>query len=286
MNIIEYIKQSKEINDKKRTFQVITGDLGKVIEEEDRLVCYVDKRVQKMKRIELYNTSSNRNKFCQIKKPLYYVFSFLDFDKSAEIIGYDNVDVIFENCNLGNNIVINGDCTINNCEIDSLWLGIYAKKLRVNNCNINCINSIKISTSKELYMNDVNINSKNDFIKLSSRIDSLFNDVYLKGNGILNIISPYIIFENSYFSSDIIRITSTDFNNVEVNASNVICNDKKIGNGDLIISNEVTPLSKERNNLVNVLNKVKSAAEKINAEEIKNSTNIINNKAIGRILKR
>ena len=103
----------------------ITGNLGKVIELDDKLICIVDKRkIHKHK----FNTSipcfgqNEKNEelvnVYNLNKPICYIFDGITFEKSRVMIfGYNNCEVIIRNCEFdcGIWISVNGKCTLDNC---------------------------------------------------------------------------------------------------------------------------------------------------------------------------
>ena len=83
--------------------------LGKVYEEEDKLVCYVDERkLKKFKQtyfdIFLEGTSSfNKEKkevyeYYKIDKPIHYIFDNINFNTHLKFAANNNTHIIFRNC--------------------------------------------------------------------------------------------------------------------------------------------------------------------------------------------
>lgn len=103
----------------------ITGNLGKVIELDNKLICIVDKR--KFNKHE-FNTSipcfgqNKKNEelvnVYNLNKPICYIFDGIKFEKNRVMIfGYNNCEVIIKNCEFdcGIWISVNGKCTLDNC---------------------------------------------------------------------------------------------------------------------------------------------------------------------------
>lgn len=103
----------------------ITGNLGKVIELDNKLICIVDKR--KINKHE-FNTSipcfgqNKKNEelvnVYNLNKPICYIFDGIKFEKNRVMIfGYNNCEVIIRNCEFdcGIWISVNGKCTLDNC---------------------------------------------------------------------------------------------------------------------------------------------------------------------------
>ena len=135
----------------------ITGNLGKIIEDEDKITCYVKKNRCKKERyhytIACRGISIKNKELAKkyhINKPICYVLDGLEFKKNGiYILGYNNCEVIIKNCtfdfNICLNISINGKCTIENTIIKPYQrLSIYAKELIIKNMDIN--NPLKYSS--------------------------------------------------------------------------------------------------------------------------------------------
>ena len=139
----------------------ITGNLGKIVEDEDKITCYVKKSRCKKERYH-YTIAcrgiSKKNKELakkyNINKPICYVLDGLEFKEDrVYIFGYNNCEVIIKNCtfdfNIYLNISINGKCTIENTIIKPYQrISIYAKELtkdlvdKYENADINILNSM------------------------------------------------------------------------------------------------------------------------------------------------
>lgn len=94
---------------RKSVMNRFTRNLGKVVEENDKLVCYVSKNkcwkdgsftytipcseISSSVEKELANSYG-------LNKPIYYVIEGIDFGKhQVHVFGYDNAKVIIRNCN-------------------------------------------------------------------------------------------------------------------------------------------------------------------------------------------
>lgn len=293
MGFIKKIKTKKMENDRLRALKNVTGNLGEVVEEDNRIVCYVDKKVQGMKKIELFNVNSNRNlllnKKYDFNKPIYYLLDSLDFDNGnvVELFGYDDVNVVINNCNLSCYFNISGNCTIKNCTfIDSSWLSIYANNLRFSKCNIDFPTDIKVSATKEMYIYDMRINASRDFVTFYSGNKILFDNTKVCSRKILNINSPYINSCDSYFTASRVNISSDKFNAMNIEALGIVCNESKIGKGKMIVSKEVTSLSSERDRLIDVLKQSYNKCKSFNDKEIEDFSCSINSRPVSKVLKR
>lgn len=293
MGFIKKIKTKKMENDRLRALKNVTGNLGDVVEEENRIVCYVDKKVQGMKKIELFNVNSNRNlmlnKKYDFNKPIYYLLDSLDFDNGnvVELFGYDDVNVVINNCNLNCYFNISGNCIIKNCTFtDSSWLSIYTKNLELGKCNIDFPMNIKVSATKEMYIYDMRINASRAFVTFYSGNKILFDNTKVCSRKILNINSPYINSCDSYFTASRVNISSDKFNAMNIEALGIVCNESKVGKGKMIVSKEVTSLSSERDRLIDVLKQAYNKCKSFNDKEIEDFSCSINSRPVSKVLKR
>lgn len=143
-------KIKKEIYNLAREYvkRRITCNIGKVVEEEDKLICYVNKHDLK-KNVYCYDiicngVSESTKQLAEtykLNKPILYVFNGIDFKKDyVRIYGYNNCEIVIKDCNfgMGLNINVDGKCTIENNEFKSIydWLNIYANNLTIKNMHI------------------------------------------------------------------------------------------------------------------------------------------------------
>jgi len=92
----------------------LTGNLGSVVYEDDKLICYVNKRNSKRECLTDYFychgiNDSNRNlaNAYNLNKPITYVFDKLNFQKNNVVIyGYNDANIIIKNCNFNRELII------------------------------------------------------------------------------------------------------------------------------------------------------------------------------------
>ena len=139
-----------------------TNNLGKVVEHEDKIVCYV-KRTNVKKENYHYNISCHniRKKDKELaekynlNKPICYIIEGLEFKKDkVYIFGYNNCEVIIKNCkfNFDVNISVTGKCTIENTFIRAFhYLSLGATELTIKDMDIQ--NLLKLSSQNlEIYL--------------------------------------------------------------------------------------------------------------------------------------
>ena len=134
---------------KKDIMKIMTNNLGKVVEEEDKIICYVEKKKCKKGKYSYvipcfgntvrYNNKKLAQKL-KLDKPICYIIENMDFDKRVSIFGYNDCEVIIRNCNFEQGIYshINSKCTIDNSYIKAFLdnTSISAKNLTIQNMTI------------------------------------------------------------------------------------------------------------------------------------------------------
>lgn len=271
----------------------VTGNLGKVVEEDDYLVCYVKKGKIKNHKFHNYITcpgikekDKELAKIYKLYKKVYYIFDDLDFNNNEiTIFGYgDNSEIVIKNCKFNYGLTINalGNCTVDNCYIASQCnLNFHAKNLTFKNMNIN--NTLKyagfdlqvsFSAEQNLSIENCNIGKMNEKIKVflySLQNINLFN---------IKIVADTVKCStktlNSYNSSSVkakekIEIEGEILNNLSMVAS-------------VIVSKEA--ITSKRIELIDCLKNIRDRCLKINKKKAKKYENELNNVSVKRVLKK
>lgn len=175
----------------------ITGNLGKVEEEDGYLVCYVNKRKLKSKKYfqciycpGIKESDKELAKVYDLSTKVYYIFENLEFNNNdITIFGYgNNSEIIIKNCKFryGLSTKILGKCVIDNCFITPHYISnLYAKNLIVKNMNIHneyilagCNLQIGFSADENLTIENCSIGRMNEKTKvflISLQKINLFN---------------------------------------------------------------------------------------------------------------
>lgn len=264
---------------RKISIKYITGNLGKIVESDDRITCYINHYNESSKVIRFYNSNSEKNKKLtksyNINKPIYYVIDGINFENYASITmaGYDNVNVIIRNCKFKYFpfIYIRGTCRIESCDFDCYpSLDIIADDLSIINSKINSYGNTRFGSEHNLCISNSSIfcNSKNN-MNMSSINGSIYLDTAIIDAGRLYIESPSILSNDSLISAiSEIKIKNDTFNILNVDSPSIIYNGNKIGTGNTIIKSDDMPLIKNRMKLINVLKKINYKCENAINEEI------------------
>lgn len=289
----------------------ITGNLGKIVEDKDKITCYVKKNRCKKERYH-YTIAcrgiSKKNKELakkyHIDKPICYVLDGLVFkEDGVYIFGYNNCEVIIKNCTFDFNIdlhtSINGKCTIENTIINPYQrLSIYAKELIIKDMDIK--NPLKYSSTNL----DINLGADN---KLEIN-NSFIGKVKEKTNVNLYCKNQIEIY-NSKIAGEVVECKSQK---LQSGKKSIIEGNKKVElkindlsqtniispiidyNGN-IIDNKNKPITLKttkdqlkikRFELINLLKEIKSECEKTNKEKIDEYSTNLNKEEIIKVLKK
>ena len=155
-NLINKEDIAKKLYNLNRTLikKRITNNLGKVVEEDDKIICYVKKNKCKKEKfnyiIACHGIRKKDKELLEkynLNKPICYIIDGLKFeDDKVNIWGYNNCEVIIKNCHFGFGLQthINGKCTFENTYIRDLsYLSLSAKDLIIKNMDIS--NQLKYS---------------------------------------------------------------------------------------------------------------------------------------------
>lgn len=286
----------------------LTGNLGKVVEDENKIICYVSKRKCKYKNFSytvpcfgINERNKKVAKMYKLDKPICYVIDGLEFKKEVYILGYDNCEIIIKNCkfnfNLG--IQVNGKCTLKNTFIiPHHILSVNAKELVIEDIDI--INQLKyagvdlhiiLAGDKKLDIINSSIGREKEKTKVSIISADQLNLVNSKIVGdIVKCDAKRILANNnsSLVASDKVILKTNDFQQINITSPTIICNDNIFNNKKQSITLEklVDPLKIKRVELIELLKKIKYECEKNNTKKINRYRNKLNNKPISKVLKK
>lgn len=217
----------------------LTGNLGKVVEEEDRIVCYIDKYFVNNFKVKLTRNYVNK----VISKPIYYVIDSMEVNSELNVSCHD-VYLLVKNSIINGNITLESNSVL---EIDSSCF--YGKT------NI-CSDSLIVRNSSFKYLEDIYVSSlsfyntsviQREGIDISVSGISLFDSSTIMSKSYLSIGSDSIISDNSYLCCDsIIYIISNNINSLNVSSSLLAVNKKNIGSGNMVLDGCFLEESNER----------------------------------------
>lgn len=271
----------------------ITGNLGKVEEDDGYLICYIDKRKIKKKKIHHFihcpgirEKDKELAKAYKLYKKIYYVFEDLEFNNSyVTIFGYgSDSEIIIKKCKIkyGFDIKALGKCTVDNCLINSNYkLNLHAKNLTLKNMNINnafilsgCDFQVSFSADENLIIENCTIGRINDKTK-----------VFLTSLQNINLINSKIVADTIKCST---KALST-YNSSLFKAKEKIEIDGEILSSLTMISPVIKvndEFTDKRIKLINTLKNIRDKCIKINQQKVKKYENNLNSISLKRVLKK
>ena len=270
----------------------VTGNLGKVVEKDDYLVCYVKKGKIKNHKFHNYITcpgikekDKELAKIYKLYKKVYYIFDDLDFNNNEiTIFGYgDNSETVIKNCKVNYGLTINalGNWTVDHCYIASQCnLNFHAKNLTFKNMDVN--NTLKyagfdlqvsFSAEENLSLENCNIGKMNEKIKVF--LYSLQNINLFNTKIVADIVKCSTKTLDSYNSSSVkakekIEIEGEILNNLSMVAPVIVSKDE---------------ITSKRIELIDRLKNIRDKCLRINGKKVKKYEKELNNVSVKRVLK-
>lgn len=285
----------------------ITNNLGKVEEFDDKLVCYVDDRYKEKDCFKASDSTKyffhcgvlekniNLAKKYNLNKKIIYIIKDKCFDYEVNVYGYDNCEIIFDNCkfNYGLCTQLNDKCIIKNSEINQFgYTSLNANEIIIDNCKIlnnnYFANNLTIIAERTQINNSlIGVLSKQLILTIKSLDDLILNNSSILGDKI-ELHSKRILSNklSNINAIDYVRINSNDYQNLNVKGKKININSATISNYDGIIclNKEKNTLSLKRIELINLLQKIKEKSESKIAEEVHNYEFKLKNTKIDKIL--
>lgn len=262
----------------------LTGNLGKVVEDDEKITCYVKKSKVKKKDhnytiacfgIEEYEDRKKIAKAYKLDKPICYVIDGLELKKhKVYIFGYNDCEVIIKNCSFGLDLCVhvNGKCTLVNTDINTFsYLSISANdKIDVIDSNVgNKKKNIKVSFTATNGLNITNSNITGKEVECESSV--------------INVDES-----SSLTATDKVDLKTNDFNPININAPIIVLNGEEIANEkEIVVFKKITdPLLLKRLELVNLLKRVKNECGSINSEKVSEYKEELDVQPISKVLKK
>jgi len=228
----------------------LTGHLGKVVEDDEKITCYVKRsKIEKKDyhyTIACFGIGGNRKKVAKafkLNKPICYVIDGIDLKKhKVYIFGYNNCEVIIKNCNFGLDLSVhvNGKCTLENTNITTFsYLSIGANDLVIKNMDsdkirvISSESNICFGANNRIDVIDSNIGSQKKNINVS----------FIATNE-LNVVNSNIVGKevecksstinadkkSSLIATDKVNLQTDTFDSININAPTIVLNGEEISN--------------------------------------------------------
>ena len=265
----------------------ITRNLGDVIEQEDKIVCYVDldKAGIKNKAIGcsgIKKEDKELAKYFNLDKPISYVIDgFYNYDSYLSIFGYENCEVIIRNCDFkyGIFVYVNGNCTLENTTIatyDKLVIGcsdtLTIKDMKNDQIRlIEPIATINFTSDNKIIIEKSSIGtSKNNSFEFKTKelelLDSNITGEVIKSNS--NQIKADS--ESSLTATERVVINADEFDSIKINSPKIVFNNEEMVNEKrkIIFKKINDPLTMKRLELINLLNTILTESEETIKEEL------------------
>lgn len=216
----------------------LTGNLGKVIEEEDRIVCYIDKYFVNNFKVNLTRNYVNK----VISKPIYYVIDGMEVNSELNVFCRDVYLLV-------KNSIINGNIVLESNSMLEIGGSCFNGKTNI------CSDSLIVRNSSFRYLEDVYVSSlsfyntsvQSEGIDISVTGKSLIDSSTIMSKSYLSIESDSIFSDNSYLCCDsIIYIISNNISSLNVSSNLLAVNKENIGSGNIVIDGCFLEESNER----------------------------------------
>lgn len=291
MNVLKNYKR-------KLALRSITGNMGRVVENEDEIICYVKRKKVGKDCIFLNGCRSfdneNITRKYGIDKPIHYIFDGLEC--SSDIYSYDGIKLDFRNCYFKycSYISLVGDCEFENCTFtSSLFYDIYADNLTIKSSSISDLagyNRFHVVARNKLSLIDVD-GIGDYYFKIKNVYFSSDKEILFKNTNIdclnISIDTEKIVSVNSNLRArKNANIESNEITGLVVDSPNIICNDINVSSGKMCLNKGNTLLDRKREDLINVLKEIRDKCKDINELKVKEVSEKIQGRPISKVLKR
>lgn len=183
--IIDRLREKLKGNISKTTRQVYLkksiGNIGRIMEEDDKIICYVDQKALKKYRdnksiykLRLNGVAGKIKKNVELSKPVYYIFENIEFNLVTQIASPWAI-IIFRNCTFNKNIeIISG----NEITFEDNKYSDHCSAYFYKNCFFTADEVNKLTFIDENFINCYDVNYFGDVIfgmKINSKILEFIN---------------------------------------------------------------------------------------------------------------
>ena len=252
--------------------KTITNDLGIVIEEEDKLICYVDKNKFKGSNLCI-NCSNFKNKiladrFRLNKKIVYVIDGFDEKYNFIDIESDEDCEVIIKSSTFSGDVSINahGNLYIKSVLINDVnSFNLFAESLKVNKLDIMSKKTCEcfINARSKFELNDSTIELKKGNVRMVTNNKINVNRSKITGN-IVDIAAPKSLSfdENSFLEAFVkLELSANDLSEVTIKTPKLVYNAKsfKTMNKSYIFSLK-EELNRQRKNTIEILKEIRGDA--------------------------
>ncbi len=287
----------------------LTNNLGEVIEDDEKITCYVKKnKIKKNKNIKYsyaidcsgIENDDHRKKIAKaynLDKPICYVFDGFELRGNLSIFS-GSCEVIIKNCSfdLGLFVIAGGKITLDNTYINIFnYLSIYANELVIKN-----MRSEQLKEYSRESMITFDSHSKLDLI--DSNIGNNEQRFRFCAKDTLNIVNSNVTGKeiecesksskinadekSSLTASNKVSLKTDDFNSINITAPLITINGEElvIEKGKCVFKKSTNLLELKRLELISFLKELKKQCESINTKKVSKYGEMQKAKHIGKIL--
>ena len=286
----------------------LTNNLGEVIEDDEKITCYVKKNKLLESGEYSYDidclgigNDDYRKKIAKaynLDKPICYVIDGLELDGKLTIFS-GSCEVIIKNCSfdLGLFVIAGGKFTLDNTYINIFnYLSIHANELVIKNMRSEQLKDISRDREPMITFDS---NSKLDLI--DSNIGNNKQRFRFCAKDTLNIVNSNVTGQeiecesskinadkkSSLTASNIVSLKTGDFNSLNITAPVITLNGEElvIEKGKCVFRKSTDSLELRRSELISLLKKLKNRCESINTKKVSKYKEMQDAKPIRKILK-
>lgn len=214
--------------------KTLTGKLGRVVEKEDKIICYVRKSKCKKEKnrytIHCYGVSGKNKELAEkynLNKPICYVIENKQFtDGEVFIFGRYNNEVIIKDCDFKHNLYVltNGKCILENTAIrtaSSLILNakeIVLKDMKLNYSLVWLKRILKFDIFADKRIDIINSDIGDESIDISLETDKDINIINsnIIGDEVLISANKIIADENSSIESKFLELEVEEYKTINI----------------------------------------------------------------------
>ena len=286
----------------------LTGNLGKVVEDEEKITCYVEKNKIKKEGYRYIISCrgigkvEEQNKIAKaynLDKPICYVIDGFESKNNVNIYGSSNCEIIVRNCNFMFDVFISvdGKCILDNTVIQFFSnLSISADELIIKNTSLGQIDiithksNVRVNACKKVDVVNSNIGNRKQDINVSFIATNELNLVNsnIRGKEVLCESSKIVADKNSsLIATNTVNLQTDNFSSINIDAPTIVLNGEEIENNKKsVVLKETNPLALKRLELVNLLKKVKIQCENINSKKVLKYQKELNVQPVSKVLKK
>ena len=286
---------------------IITNNLGKVEETEDKIICHVKKYKCKQNSYQFTIACHGQRKEYQelvekynLNKPIVYIIDNFEIkNKKVFIFGYNNPEIIIKNCAFLFELSghINGNCTLEHTFVRTFSTFMFgANKLTLKNMSVtnpfSTSNSLHIALGGEEKLEIINSTigkeKQSTHVNLTAKDEIIINSSNIGGNTIeINTQSIKGDKDSKIKASESIKINANEYSDL-----NIITNNANINGIEFDTKNQIITLKMMKDNeelqkakLIDILRRIKENCEQRKKELLEEYSNKLEKQKIYKLTK-